>query len=57
MKTQQGSNKLGDAIGALDTALLEKLAANIMAITHAELEYFQPGQDGIQPMGERDDGL
>ena len=57
MNAPQGSHNPDQAIEALDPALLEKLAANLMAMTCADFGPTQPGHDGIKPSGETDDGV
>ena len=57
MNATQGSHNPDQAIEALDPALLEKLAANLMAMTRADFGPTPPGQVGTKPLGETDDGL
>ena len=51
MNATQGSHNPDQAIEALDPALLEKLAANLMAMTSADFGPTRPGHDDIKPSG------
>lgn len=57
MNTSQDSHNPDHANEALDPALLEKLAANLMAMTRADFGPTLPGQDATKPLGETDDGV
>jgi hypothetical protein len=57
MKSAQDRNYLDYAMEVLDPSLLDKLAANILLFTPAELELISFEQADITPSGGANDGV
>ena len=57
MKSPQDRDSLDYALEILDPALLDRLAANILPLTHTRLEVIQCEQTRIQPTGGDEDGI